>query len=125
MLLRPWWIGNKVHKFCILLHPILRLSRSSQGLDYTHFKVILNYFSSTSVFENVSIGVDLLHVSASDRDVDENGRLRFTILSGDARGDFAIGETSGILRVNKQLDYERRNSYELTLQVSLFLNNKV
>jgi protocadherin Fat 4 len=62
--------------------------------------------------------MDLLHASAVDRDVGENGRLRFTILSGDSRGDFAIGETSGILRVNKQLDYERKNSYELTLQVS-------
>ncbi len=62
--------------------------------------------------------MDLLHASAVDRDVGENGRLRYTILSGDNRGDFAIGETSGILRVNKQLDYERRNSYELTLQVN-------
>jgi hypothetical protein len=60
-------------------------------------------------------------VSAVDRDAGENGRLRFTILSGDSRSDFAIGETSGILRINKQLDYERKNAYELTLQVRNYL----
>ena len=46
----------------------------------------------------------------------ENGKVRYTIVSGDKRGDFSIDENTGVLRVNKQLDYERQNTYELTVQ---------
>ena len=41
---------------------------------------------------------------------------RYTIISGDKRGDFSIDENTGVIRVNKQLDYERKNTYELTIQ---------
>ena len=72
---------------------------------------------SASILENVSIGMDVLETKAYDLDTGNNGRLRFTILSGDPRGDFEINESSGLLRVAKRLDHERQNSYALTLQV--------
>ena len=43
--------------------------------------------------------------------------LRYTIVSGDKTADFSIGENSGVLRVNRQLDFERKNAYQLTIQV--------
>jgi hypothetical protein len=43
---------------------------------------------------------------------------RYTIVSGDKTADFSIGENSGVLRVNRQLDFERKNGYQLTIQVS-------
>ena len=39
--------------------------------------------------ENVSIGMDILEANAVDYDMGNNGRLRFTILSGDPRGNFS------------------------------------
>ena len=72
---------------------------------------------SASILENVSIGMDILEASAFDLDVGNNGKLRFTIVSGDPRGDFEINEANGILRVAKRLDHERQNSYKLILQV--------
>jgi Cadherin domain len=55
---------------------------------------------------------------------------RYTIVSGDKTADFSIGENSGVLRVNRQLDFERKNAYQLTIQVrtamkSLRNNKKV
>jgi protocadherin Fat 4 len=44
--------------------------------------------------------------------------LRYTIVSGDKTADFSIGESSGVLRVNRQLDFERKNAYQLTIQVT-------
>lgn len=41
---------------------------------------------------------------------------RFAIISGNSEGDFSVGEYSGVIKVNKRLDYERRNSYQLTVQ---------
>jgi hypothetical protein len=39
-------------------------------------------------------------------------------VSGDKAADFSIGENSGVLRVNRQLDFERKNAYQLTIQVT-------
>ena len=49
---------------------------------------------SASILENVSIGMDILEANAVDNDIGNNGRLRFTILSGDPRGDFEINEAN-------------------------------
>ncbi|QQP40957.1 Uncharacterized protein FKW44_015183, partial [Caligus rogercresseyi] len=71
---------------------------------------------STSVMENASVGMELVSTFANDEDSGAYGRLRYSIISGDSSGDFAIGEYSGIISVDKKLDYERKNSYELTIQ---------
>ena len=44
-------------------------------------------------------------------------RFRYTIVSGDKTRDFTIGEHSGVLRVNRKLEFERKNAYQLTIQV--------
>ena len=72
---------------------------------------------SASILENVSIGMDILEASAYDLDHGDNARLKFTVLSGDPRGDFAINEGNGVLRVAKRLDSERQKSYSLKIQV--------
>ena len=69
---------------------------------------------SASVSENATIGLSVLQVSASN--VDE-GRVRYTIVGGDVNFDFHIGEDSGVIRVAKNLNFERRSQYVLTVQV--------
>uniref|UniRef100_A0A1B0FR78 Cadherin domain-containing protein n=1 Tax=Glossina morsitans morsitans TaxID=37546 RepID=A0A1B0FR78_GLOMM len=71
---------------------------------------------SASVAENASIGAMVLQVSATDIDEGANGRVRFSIASGDDNRDFSISEDSGIVRVAKNLNYERKSRYELTIQ---------
>uniref|UniRef100_A0A1A9W0E8 Cadherin domain-containing protein n=1 Tax=Glossina brevipalpis TaxID=37001 RepID=A0A1A9W0E8_9MUSC len=71
---------------------------------------------SASVAENASIGAMVLQVSATDIDEGANGRVRFSIAAGDDNRDFSISEDSGIVRVAKNLNYERKSRYDLTIQ---------
>lgn len=89
---------------------------------------------SASIAENASIGAMVLQVSAirlfsfqiifrfffqvSATDVDDglNGRVRYSISHGDANRDFSIAEDTGVVRVAKNLNYERRFKYVLTVK---------
>lgn len=71
---------------------------------------------STTVLENATIGQNILHTTAFDMDQGFNGDIRYTIVSGDKTTDFSIGEYSGVIKVNKKLDFERKNAYQLTIQ---------
>lgn len=55
-------------------------------------------------------------VSATDIDEDANGRVRFSVAAGDDNRDFSISEDSGIVRVAKNLNYERKSRYVLTVR---------
>ncbi|TMW50753.1 hypothetical protein DOY81_004167, partial [Sarcophaga bullata] len=71
---------------------------------------------TASVAENASIGAMVLQVSAVDIDEGANGRVRFAIVGGDDNRDFMISEDSGIVRVSKNLNYERKSRYTLTVK---------
>ncbi|CAB0008571.1 unnamed protein product [Nesidiocoris tenuis] len=71
---------------------------------------------SASVPENASIGASVLQVSATDVDEGLNGRIRYAIVDGDENRDFSIGEDSGVVRVAKNLNFERKSRYSLTVQ---------
>lgn len=55
-------------------------------------------------------------VFASDEDEGVNGRIRYSIVDGDENRDFSIGDDSGTIRVAKNLNYERKNNYTLTVK---------
>lgn len=71
---------------------------------------------TASVAENASIGAMVLQVSAVDIDEGANGRVRFAIVGGDDNRDFMISEDSGIVRVSKNLNYERKSRYTLKVK---------
>ncbi|XP_061163889.1 protocadherin Fat 4-like [Saccostrea echinata] len=66
--------------------------------------------------EDVQIGTTLLRVTATDADTGLNGVVRFFIIRGDNNADFSMDPSNGVLRVQKNLDYERVNRYTLTVQ---------
>ncbi|KAK6172202.1 hypothetical protein SNE40_015917 [Patella caerulea] len=68
-----------------------------------------------TVAENISIGTSLLKVLATDADEGLNGIVRYFIIAGDDNYDFNMDMSSGVLRVQKALDYERMTSYSLTV----------
>lgn len=55
-------------------------------------------------------------MSATDIDEGGNGRVRYSIISGDDNKDFSISEDTGIVRVAKNLNYERKARYILTVK---------
>ncbi|KAL1139776.1 hypothetical protein AAG570_006753 [Ranatra chinensis] len=71
---------------------------------------------SASVPENASIGASVLQVSATDVDEGLNGRIRYSIVGGDENRDFSISEDSGVVRVAKNLNFERKSRYVLTVR---------
>ena len=77
-------------------------------------------FSSSAydftVAENASTGDAVGTVSATDPDATDT--LTYSITAGNADGKFAIGESSGVISVAGELDYETAPSYTLTVQAS-------
>ena len=56
-------------------------------------------------------------VSATDADVGDNGKLRYSIKSGTGKDDFILDVNTGAIKPARALDYESRKSYDLTALV--------
>ncbi|XP_041360351.1 cadherin-related tumor suppressor-like [Gigantopelta aegis] len=78
--------------------------------------VFVDTFYSITIAENIGIGTSLLTVSANDLDKGLNGMVRYYIVGGDSNYDFNMDMSSGVLRVLKNLDYERIKVYHLVVQ---------
>ncbi|CAK1553844.1 unnamed protein product [Leptosia nina] len=61
-------------------------------------------------------GTEVLRVRALSRDTGVNADVYYALVGGDAREDFAIDRLTGVVSVARQLDYERRRQYLLTVQ---------
>ncbi|XP_054721266.1 cadherin-related tumor suppressor-like, partial [Uloborus diversus] len=71
---------------------------------------------SATVSENTSVGLSVLEVEATDVDEGLNGQVRYSIIAGDMNHDYVMDQDTGIIRVSKKLDYERKSHYSLTIQ---------
>jgi hypothetical protein len=68
------------------------------------------------IAENTKIGTTLITVTATDHDEGLNGNVRYFIVGGDDNFDFTIDKSSGVIRVQKNLNYERVHTYTLKVQ---------
>uniref|UniRef100_A0A3B5AK95 Si:dkey-1m11.5 n=1 Tax=Stegastes partitus TaxID=144197 RepID=A0A3B5AK95_9TELE len=71
---------------------------------------------SAWLLEDTEVGTCFLWLNVSDKD-DDNGELKLRVVSGDEEEVFFIHST-GNLCLNKELDRERRSSYNLTVTAS-------
>ncbi|XP_039746236.1 fat-like cadherin-related tumor suppressor homolog [Pararge aegeria] len=69
-----------------------------------------------AVPELAAPGAELLRVHATSRDAGANAAVAYALVGGADRDDFAVHPASGVLRVARPLDYERRRAYLLTVQ---------
>ncbi|KRX99087.1 Cadherin EGF LAG seven-pass G-type receptor 3 [Trichinella pseudospiralis] len=70
----------------------------------------------TNVSEDAAVGVSLLHLTARDSDYGINSRITYHFSDEDPENDaFQIDPSSGVVRVAKPLDRERRAVYEITV----------
>ncbi|XP_069943885.1 protein dachsous-like [Cherax quadricarinatus] len=75
--------------------------------------------ASSMVFkvkEGVRVGEEVGSVIAVDRDGGENGRVTYTILTGNTYGTFDINKTTGQMFTAKQVDYEMATEYMLQVK---------
>ena len=66
--------------------------------------------------ENIMVNRTILQVRAVDYDEGVNARIYYSILSDTE--DFVISRDTGIVRVNRKLDRERKEKYELIIQAT-------
>lgn len=73
------------------------------------------YFAT--VPENATVGTTVLQVFATDTDSGENGQIEYSInrRQSDRDAMFRIDSTTGIISVNKPLDFETKELHELVI----------
>ncbi|XP_038055904.1 protocadherin Fat 4-like [Patiria miniata] len=69
-----------------------------------------------SVYEDLSVGSEVTVITASDADAGMNGKLVYSIVSGNEAGLFAIEEETGSVTVAKALDYEDLTSHTMQIK---------
>lgn len=69
------------------------------------------------VMENVTVGSSVLSLLAQDLDSGNNGKVRYSIVSGDDNGDLAIA-ANGTITVRKPLDRETKSMYNLIIDAT-------
>lgn len=67
--------------------------------------------------EDVNISTFVIKITASDADSGENGRLNFTITSGNELDHFKIHPDTGNIYTNALLDFETTPSYTIRVKV--------
>uniref|UniRef100_A0A8C0H1Q3 FAT atypical cadherin 2 n=1 Tax=Chelonoidis abingdonii TaxID=106734 RepID=A0A8C0H1Q3_CHEAB len=67
--------------------------------------------------EDLPLGTILLFLEAFDPDAGSGGEVKYSLINNEER-TFHMERLTGALRVEKELDYETRNFYNLTIQVS-------
>uniref|UniRef100_A0A8C1V966 Cadherin 24, type 2a n=1 Tax=Cyprinus carpio TaxID=7962 RepID=A0A8C1V966_CYPCA len=74
---------------------------------------------SFSVSELAVPGVEIGRMSATDADLGENARMDFMIVDGEAGDTFNITglNQEAVILLNKAVDYERRSTYSLAVEV--------
>ncbi len=83
--------------------------------SYNEFSpFFINTPYSTTIPEDITIATTIFTVEASDKDTQDN-TITYSIDSGNDDGNFVIDATTGIVRIDKPIDYETVSSYILTI----------
>ncbi|XP_071628047.1 DE-cadherin isoform X1 [Temnothorax longispinosus] len=73
-------------------------------------------YTHNSIDENADINTAVTEVKANDPDTASS--VTYSIISGNTDDSFYIEAISGVIRVNKPLDYEKITKYNLTVRAS-------
>ncbi|KAL5011978.1 hypothetical protein ScPMuIL_010529 [Solemya velum] len=90
-------------------------------IDTNNHEPIFNQSKySATVWENTTVGTSIVEVFATDDDAGENSRIQYSIdhTKGDPAHHFRINSVTGVIYINKPLDYEMKSVYELTVVAS-------
>ncbi|XP_028574146.2 protocadherin Fat 2 [Podarcis muralis] len=73
--------------------------------------------NKVKVPEDLPLGTTLLFLEAFDPDIASGGELKYSLFRDD-EDMFHLNEFTGALVLEKELDYEKRDSYNLTVRIS-------
>ena len=87
------------------------------GKFFVYFRQLLYHISCLySEFFLLLNSPYLCQVLATDLDEGENGKIKYSITKGESKEDFTIDEDNGLITSAKNLDYEKKKSYTLTVK---------
>lgn len=66
--------------------------------------------------ENVAVNTRVIQVDAKDTDEGNNGKVHFSIISGNVKGQFYIHSPTGVIDIINPLDYEMIREYNLRIK---------
>ncbi|XP_072557676.1 protocadherin Fat 3a isoform X2 [Paramormyrops kingsleyae] len=75
---------------------------------------IPSYYNAR-VLEDLPMGTIVAWLETQDPDLGVGGQVRYA-LANDYNGKFEVDKTSGVIRLNKELDYETQQFYNLTVR---------
>ncbi|KAK2116364.1 Protocadherin-23 [Saguinus oedipus] len=84
-------------------------------LDVNDHKPTFMSFPIAHVKEDVTVGSLVHHITAHDPDEGRNGKVTYSILSGNENMAFMLDESSGLLTTTCPLDYEMKTQHILTV----------
>ena len=102
----------------VMLGPALISIRVADINDNTP-QIAASVINQSRVYdEDVSVNISVITIVATDRDIDENGRISYSIIDGNDLGNFYIDPDTGELIIFQSLDREIADSYTLEIQAS-------
>ncbi|XP_032004407.1 protocadherin-23 isoform X1 [Hylobates moloch] len=84
-------------------------------LDVNDHNPTFMSFPIAHVKEDVTVGSLVHHITAHDPDEGRNGKVTYSILSGNENMAFMLDESSGLLTTTCPLDYEMKTQHILTV----------
>lgn len=76
----------------------------------------------SKVYETAAVGSNAVTVYATDRDIGSNGRIQYSIVSGNVGNVFAIDSSMGTMTLAKELGTNALNEFMLQVKASDFGN---
>ncbi|CAB1349438.1 unnamed protein product [Coregonus sp. 'balchen'] len=81
-----------------------------------------NHTFRLSTLESAEVGAAIGRIKANDADVGRNAEMQYSIVDRDGQDMFTIitdqNTQEGVIRVKKQLDYERQRTYSFKVEVT-------
>ncbi|KAF7649184.1 hypothetical protein LDENG_00145410, partial [Lucifuga dentata] len=80
-----------------------------------HRPVFLEFVYEAGVMESAAVGMSVVTLTASDKDLGRDGVVRYHIHEGTGLGVFTIDEETGVIRTSETLDRETTSHYWLSV----------
>ncbi|KAA8594619.1 hypothetical protein FQN60_011754 [Etheostoma spectabile] len=103
----------RLSSLCQVVISVLDINDNPPVFEYREYTATLS--------EDVAVGTQVLRVQAASRDMEANGEISYSIISGNEHGMFSVDPrtvSSGDIFVIEALDYEVSHEYYITLEAT-------
>jgi len=83
-----------------------------------HTPAFMSKLIQTRLHETADVGTDVLELLAVDGDFGDNGRVTYSIVSGNVGNAFSMDESLGIIKVARKLDLTVQDEYMLIIRAA-------